>query len=121
MAILVLLLALGVLVGYGVAYFLSFMTRNNDEADERRRRYFLKQTNRQKIPETINYNMEWTPNSRGLLLVRHQYIPTAIPLRGVIGICHGFGDHSQDFLTDLAIKFCESGYAVIAMDAEGHG
>jgi hypothetical protein len=117
---LLLLLILGSVVGYGVAYLLSFMTRSRDEPDERRKTFFKTQ---QKVvlPSSIDHSMGWAPNSRGMLLFRHQYIPTNTEIKGVIGLCHGFGDHSQDFLTDLAIKFCESGYAVLAMDAEGHG
>lgn len=118
--ILLLLLGLGIVFGYGVAYFLSYMRRNHDEPDERRRRYYLKSKS-QVIPHTIDYNREWTPNSRGMLLFRQQYIPNSIPIKGIVGICHGFGDHSQDFLTDLSLKLCESGYAVLSMDAEGHG
>jgi hypothetical protein len=114
------LLILGAVIGYGVAYILSFMTRNPDEPDERRKTYFKKH-HKVVIPPTIDHKMEWTPNSRGMLLFRHQYVPKNSEIKGVIGLCHGFGDHSQDFLTDLAIKFCKSGYAVLAMDAEGHG
>ena len=36
-------------------------------------------------------------------------------------MCHGFGDHSNDMLLDLAVKFVGDGYAVLMMDAEGHG
>jgi hypothetical protein len=68
----------------------------------------------------LQYIHEWLPNARGALLFRQQLIPSG-PLNGVVGICHGFMDHTNSFHTELAIKFCEKGYAVVMMDAEGHG
>ena len=101
------------------------MKRNKEESDERRKEYYQKRVQKKghKLEEErndIKYNQEWLPNKRGMLLFRQQYIPNQ-SIRGVIGLCHGFGDHSQEFLTDLSLKFCKSGYAVISMDVEGHG
>lgn len=115
------ILFLGIFLGYLINYLFRFIKRNKEESDERRRNYFKKfQENNQQINENINYNREWLPNRRGMLLFRQQFIPKTY-IRGIIGLCHGFGDHSQEFLIDLAIKFCHSGYAVISMDVEGHG
>jgi alpha-beta hydrolase superfamily lysophospholipase len=33
----------------------------------------------------------------------------------------GFGDHTQNFMMDFAIRLCNDGYVVFMMDAEGHG
>mmetsp|Transcript_1523 Transcript_1523/g.2449 ORF Transcript_1523/g.2449 Transcript_1523/m.2449 type:complete len:362 (-) Transcript_1523:134-1219(-) len=115
----VIVFALGAVVGGFISYLQSFQisSARADQADERRRRckalIFP-------VPTDIEHIRQWTPNSRGMLLFRQQFIPHGV-IRGVIGICHGFGDHSQDFLTELAVKFCRNGFAVITMDVEGHG
>lgn len=116
---LIITLLFGILIGYFILYLKFYMKRDEDEADERRKKY-SKLINIINIPNNIKYNKEWKPNSRGILLFRQQYIPNK-NIRGIIGICHGFGDHSQEFLIDLSIRFCKSGYAVISMDSEGHG
>ena len=93
-------------------------TRKNDESDERRKCYHGKGY---PIPNNIQRENYWQPNSRGMLI--HQMIlqPKDTSIRGVIMICHGFGDHTLDFVTEIALKFCSNHYAVITMDAEGHG
>eukprot|EP00602_Paraphysomonas_sp_CaronLab_P005710 CAMPEP_0185032002 /NCGR_PEP_ID=MMETSP1103-20130426/19814_1 /TAXON_ID=36769 /ORGANISM="Paraphysomonas bandaiensis, Strain Caron Lab Isolate" /LENGTH=300 /DNA_ID=CAMNT_0027567731 /DNA_START=188 /DNA_END=1090 /DNA_ORIENTATION=- len=68
----------------------------------------------------IQYSNEWVPNSRNLLLHRQQLIPVE-GYSGVVALCHGYGDHTLGFLTEIAINICKSGFAVIMMDAEGHG
>jgi predicted alpha/beta-fold hydrolase len=114
------LLVLGALVGYVISFLLSFRGRNSQECDERRRVLITQSDKVFPIPDDIEHTREWVPNSRGVLLCRQSFVPGGY-VRAVIGICHGFGDHSQDFLTELAIKFCRNGFAVISMDAEGHG
>jgi hypothetical protein len=42
-------------------------------------------------------------------------------VRGVVGVCHGFGDHTQDTLVDLGARLASDGFAVLLMDVEGHG
>ena len=111
-----LLLGVGALIGYTMSYLHSQTYRDRFEPDERRKFF----TEKIAIPDNIDYINEWLPNSRGALLYRQQLIPHG-HVRGVIGICHGFTDHTNSFHTELAIKFCENGYAVVMMDAEGHG
>lgn len=46
---------------------------------------------------------------------------TILSVRAVVGICHGFGDHCNEALVDLAVKLVSEGCAVLMMDVEGHG
>lgn len=99
----------------GLLLFLVFShgNRNLDEADERRKNY----RKRMPIPPEIHHTSSWLPNSRGLLLHRQEFVPRD-GFIGVIVMCHGFGDHTMDFLTETAIRYCKHKFAVIAMDAE---
>lgn len=45
----------------------------------------------------------------------------AAAVRAVVGMCHGFGDHSNGSMVDVAVKLVGEGYAVLLMDVEGHG
>jgi hypothetical protein len=114
------ILVIGVVLGYAVSLLTSFMARSSQECDERRRILINRDDKLFPIPKDIDHIRKWVPNSRGMLLCRQIFVPGGY-VKAVIGICHGFGDHSQDFLTELAIKFCRCGFAVICMDAEGHG
>ena len=114
------ILVMGTLLGYAVGVLYSFSVRNSQECDERRRVLIARDDTLFPVPADIEHTREWIPNSRGMLLCRQRFIPGGY-IKAVIGLCHGFGDHSQNFLTELAIKFCRCGFAVIVMDAEGHG
>jgi hypothetical protein len=110
---------LGGIVGYATHWILSFRQRNSDEADERR-----KNGKRFVPPDDIEYSASWQPNSRGMLLYTQEFSPILKGRQkclGTIGMCHGFGDHTNDLMADLAVKFCRAGFAVITLDAEGHG
>jgi caffeoylshikimate esterase len=138
---------IGLIIGYIFWILRSYATRKSDECDERRRRYNGKGY---PIPSNIYYEKKYELNSRGMLLHQtilypKQYIPSIssstlshssspssssaisssapVPplLQGVILICHGFGDHTHDFALEIALKFCTANYAVLTMDAEGHG
>lgn len=121
------LLGSGICIGYMVQFLQSHTSRCHFESDERRKKF----NDKIPIPDDIEYLCDWLPNSRGALLFRQQLIPIPIPIscggvglmrpRGVIGICHGFMDHSLGAHTDLAIRFCREGYAVVMLDNEGHG
>ncbi len=43
---------------------------------------------------------------------------SSLNLKGVIGMCHGFGDHTSDLLMDAAARFCREGFVVLMMDVE---
>jgi caffeoylshikimate esterase len=109
---------IGLFIGY-ILWFIQIMSkRNNGESDERRKNYFGKGY---PIPENIVRESSWKPNSRGMLLHQVIFRPKHDKIHGVIMICHGFGDHTLDFVTEIALKFVTKSYAVITMDAEGHG
>jgi alpha-beta hydrolase superfamily lysophospholipase len=109
---------IGLFIGYIVWIIQTMTKRKNDESDERRKSYFGKGY---PIPENILRENYWKPNSRGMLIHQNILRPKHDNIRGVIMICHGFGDHTLDFVTEIALKFCSQNYAVITMDAEGHG
>jgi acylglycerol lipase len=67
----------------------------------------------------IDYQEKWVPNSRGALIYRQLFIPKA-PIKAVIGLFHGFGDHSSS-QSSISSKFTDAGYAVVTLDHEGHG
>jgi len=48
------------------------------------------------------------------------WAPEGGPTRGVIALMHGFGEHSTRY-EHVAGAFCRAGYAVMAIDARGHG
>lgn len=112
-------LAGGVFIGYLWAWLFSHSNRKVDEADERRKLFLSNAANDIKVPKGITHYSEWQPNARGVLIYRQQFVPKKI--KAVIGMCHGFGDHTNTLLTDLAIRLAQDGYAVVTMDFEGHG
>uniref|UniRef100_A0A0G4HHF2 Serine aminopeptidase S33 domain-containing protein n=1 Tax=Chromera velia CCMP2878 TaxID=1169474 RepID=A0A0G4HHF2_9ALVE len=65
----------------------------------------------------------WT-NRRGKKLFTQRWLPVTHRIRkpkALVFICHGYGDHCNFFLAELAAKFCKEGYAVVGIDYEGHG
>lgn len=54
-------------------------------------------------------------------MCNQQFTPKSGEVKGVVGICHGFTDHTHGFLMEFAIKLCSDGFVVITMDLEGHG
>ena len=112
-------IAVGVLLGYLWAWMSAHTTRKVDESDERRRLFLSNASYDIHVPKGIAHFSEWQPNARGVLIYRQQFIPKKI--KAVIGMCHGFGDHTNTIMTDLALRLAKDGYAVVTMDFEGHG
>jgi alpha-beta hydrolase superfamily lysophospholipase len=48
------------------------------------------------------------------------WTPAEGPSRGVVALMHGFGEHSSRY-DHVAAALCRAGYAVLAIDARGHG
>ncbi len=71
--------------------------------------------------ESIDYKLGWHSNSRGMIMCNQQFIPNNRPILGVIGLVHGYADHTHLFYRDVAERFCNQGYVVLMMDHEGHG
>lgn len=109
------------LIGIFLGSFLYFINNSSllsfqkDSSDIRRKEYYGKGY---LIPSNIKREQKWEPNSRGYLLHQQVLLPKEKNIKGIILICHGFGDHSLDFLIEIALKFVNSSYAVITLDAE---
>lgn len=75
------------------------------------------------MPSDIYHEYGWVENSKGQLLFNQKWLPldASIPVLSVIVLCHGFGDHSAGFLSQLAVKFARLGYGVVSIDYIGHG
>jgi alpha-beta hydrolase superfamily lysophospholipase len=58
-------------------------------------------------------------SSNGFSLFGQSWMPDSTP-RAVINYVHGFMDHSSRF-EKWAIRLCNNGYGVIALDLRGHG
>jgi alpha-beta hydrolase superfamily lysophospholipase len=89
-------------------------------ADERRRLALMRIPPRE-VPADVDLVVGWHLNKRGMLLAHKQYLPRDRPVRGCIGMVHGYGDHSQDLHMDVPLRLCQDGFAVFSMDIEGHG
>jgi alpha-beta hydrolase superfamily lysophospholipase len=89
-----------------------------DECDVRRRRVGGKPAVDVIVPDTVHHTLGWHMNSRGMVMCNQQFIPSNGLVKGVVGICHGFSDHSHGFLMEFAIKLCNDGFAVVTMDVE---
>lgn len=61
----------------------------------------------------------WT-SFDNLNLFWRSWAPQGGPTRGVVALMHGFGEHSARY-DHVAGALCRAGYAVLALDARGHG
>jgi alpha-beta hydrolase superfamily lysophospholipase len=109
-----------------VAFSFGYLYRSNVHhylcSSDLRRRYYRSHSAAYEPPTGIEYSSEWAPNSRGMLLFRQQFFPKGRKKKhAVIGLCHGFGDHSNALLMSVAETLCNNGFIVLSMDAEGHG
>lgn len=126
----ILLVLLGAFIAHIYSLYQLYSSRAlfRDESDERRRIHAASALS-ERSPADIKILKSWVANSRGMLLYQQQLIPNnnnksknkAKILRGVVGICHGFGDNTTSMLMDVAIRFCREGFVVLTMDVEGHG
>lgn len=106
----------GAALGYVYRLLKSYSSRPFEEADERRKT-FLGPT--REIPDNVTHMMSWVPNSEGQLVFQQQFIPDNFT--AVIIFIHGYGDHAHHMALTIILDFCKEGFAVIAMDAIGHG
>ena len=106
----------GMIIGYVVRWLKLHAYRHFEEADERRRTY---KGPTRIIPSNITHCEKWAPNVEGQLLFQQQFIPDDFV--AVIVVIHGYGDHSHHLTLQIILDFCAEGFAVLAMDAIGHG
>jgi caffeoylshikimate esterase len=111
--------------------------RADCDNSDARRRIHARAVLDAKDPTGVRIHKKWAPNSRGMILFQQCVVPLtnsknknkssnskssdSNKFKGVIGICHGFGDHTSDMLMDVAVRFCREGFVVLMMDIEGHG
>lgn len=95
--------------------YYSLSSRQSDYSDYRRLKHKGKEF---KIPNNVIKEQKWEQNKRGALLHKQIFQLKNKNIKGIILMCHGFGDHSLDFLIEIALKFVEKEYAVITLDAE---
>jgi hypothetical protein len=111
-------LAAGMALGYFACVCVKQSAQNEDEAEMRRRRVGCDPSPDTQIPDSINHTRGWHTNSRGMVMCNQQFVPKDREVLGVVGICHGFSDHTHGLLMDFAVKLCEDGFVVITMDVE---
>ena len=109
-------LLLGFLLGYTLRWFYSHSIRPFEEADERRKMYTGPT---RVIPPHVKHVKQWIPNANGQLIFQQQFIPK--DFIAVIVMIHGYGDHAHHMTLQIILDFCMEGFAVLAMDAIGHG
>ena len=66
----------------------------------------------------MQHTVGWHTNRRGMVMCNQQLVPKNRELIGVVGLCHGYSDHTHNFLLDFAVQLCNDGFAVITMDVE---
>ncbi|CAA0813505.1 alpha/beta-Hydrolases superfamily protein [Striga hermonthica] len=75
-----------------------------------------------KMPhEGLKMTESYEVNSRGLEIFTKSWLPESISLKGIICLCHGYGDTCTFFLEGIARKLATSGYGVFAIDFPGFG
>ncbi|OWM70187.1 caffeoylshikimate esterase-like [Punica granatum] len=71
---------------------------------------------------SVSHGSEFITNSRGMKLFTQWWtpLPPAEPI-GIVAMVHGYTGESSWFIQLTAILFAESGFAVCALDHQGHG
>lgn len=69
----------------------------------------------------LNVNETYVKNSRNLELFVKSWIPAEKRPKGLLFLCHGYGDTVSFFFEGLARAFAIAGYAVYGMDYPGFG
>lgn len=72
-------------------------------------------------PLGVKTKESYETNSRGLEIFTKNWLPEALPLKGIVCFCHGYGDTCTFFFEGIAKKFAASGYGVFSMDYPGFG
>lgn len=65
---------------------------------------------------------QYIQNKQGLWLYWHGWtaLPASTPLRGVVFLCSGLGEHTVRYQM-LSARFNSAGYATFSLDHQGHG
>ncbi|GAB2281514.1 hypothetical protein Dimus_016099 [Dionaea muscipula] len=68
----------------------------------------------------FTYAEEYIRNSRDVELFTCRWLPSSPP-KALVFLCHGYGMECSGYMRDCGIRLACAGFAVIAMDYEGHG
>ena len=69
----------------------------------------------------VGYVEDTLVNSRGLRQCWRSWVPVEKDVRGVVCVCHGYGADSGWLVQLTCIAIAKEGYAVYAIDHQGHG
>ncbi|XVF83224.1 hypothetical protein PTKIN_Ptkin16aG0117000 [Pterospermum kingtungense] len=70
---------------------------------------------------SVSHSSEFIINARGLKLFTQWWTPLNTPVSGIIAVVHGFTGESSWFVQLTSVFFAKSGFAVCAIDHQGHG
>jgi len=69
----------------------------------------------------VTFHEDTLVNSRGLKQWWRRWLPSDRPIRGVVCVCHGYGADAGWLVQLTSIHIAKQGYAVYAIDHQGHG
>ncbi|OMO81323.1 Alpha/beta hydrolase-1 [Corchorus olitorius] len=70
---------------------------------------------------SVSHSSEFFTNARGLKIFTQWWTPLDTPIIGIVAVVHGFTGESSWFLQLTSVFFANSGFAVCAIDHQGHG
>ncbi|CAI9091050.1 OLC1v1025969C1 [Oldenlandia corymbosa var. corymbosa] len=69
----------------------------------------------------VTHGSDYITNPRGLKLFTQWWIPQTNPIAGVVCVIHGFTGESSWFVQLTSVHIAKQGFAVCAIDHQGHG
>lgn len=73
------------------------------------------------VPSDVEHEDTYIVNREGMALYTRRFLPASGEIKAVVGLCHGFGDHTSWFVQNHAVRLVRQGFAVVCMDSQGHG
>ncbi|OMO87051.1 mtn21-like protein [Corchorus capsularis] len=70
---------------------------------------------------SVSHSSQFFTNARGLKIFTQWWTPLDTPIIGIVAVVHGFTGESSWFLQLTSVFFAKSGFAVCAIDHQGHG
>ena len=120
--------ALILLFAAALAKFVGPLYRTNDTGEARRRKWKeMISDDRTKPdwydpPENLEYNDGYWVNGRGMCLYNFVMKPKKKKVKGVVMFCHGYTETARWLKGGKEYRrLCDAGYAVMALEYEGHG
>jgi len=119
--------ALLLLFSFALAQFVAPLYRSNDSGEARRRKW-KEMISDDKFkpawfdpPEDIDFNDGYWVNGRGMCLYNYVMKPKKKKVKGVVMFCHGYSEHASWLKGKEYRRLVRAGYAVMALEYEGHG